>query len=192
MSEDDTEQSTCGDPWFPPGTAGGSTSGGGVSCQTAAPLRSVAEADERSPSPTGCGGREADAAGMGEGGGSDWHSPPRQRPGAQKRTEELHHRPKDQRKPTWRWDEYEVDVLLKGVREYGVGNWVKILQWGKDYGAFVEGDRKSVDLKDKWRNLAKAGRCAEDQGGHLHKNRGRSAEDQGVRRPKAGRGAPDL
>lgn len=46
-----------------------------------------------------------------------------------------------------RWTEDEVDMLVEGVRLFGVGNWRQIL----DYFPF-EG-RTNVNLKDKYRNL---------------------------------------
>lgn len=54
------------------------------------------------------------------------------------------------RRKTVRWSSAEVDGLLDGVREHGVGKWAAIL---RSSGAF-NAVRTSVDLKDKWRNLA--------------------------------------
>ncbi len=54
------------------------------------------------------------------------------------------------RRKTVRWSPAEVDGLLDGVREHGVGKWAAILRSSACFNAV----RTSVDLKDKWRNLA--------------------------------------
>eukprot|EP01135_Chromosphaera_perkinsii_P007107 Nk52_evm6s696 gene=Nk52_evmTU6s696 len=48
------------------------------------------------------------------------------------------------------WEEYEVDMLIKGVKKFGFGNWKTILEM---YPALMERGRTNVDLKDKWRVL---------------------------------------
>ncbi|KAJ7552753.1 hypothetical protein O6H91_06G069300 [Diphasiastrum complanatum] len=56
------------------------------------------------------------------------------------------------------WTKLEEEVLKEGIRRYSKGNgswgfqWARILEYG--YGKFHE-SRTSIDLKDKWRNLAK-------------------------------------
>lgn len=54
------------------------------------------------------------------------------------------------RRKTVRWSAGEVDGLLSGVREHGVGKWAAILRSSPAFNPV----RTSVDLKDKWRNLA--------------------------------------
>lgn len=54
------------------------------------------------------------------------------------------------RRKTVRWSSAEVDGLLEGVREHGVGKWAAILRSSPCFNPV----RTSVDLKDKWRNLA--------------------------------------
>lgn len=54
------------------------------------------------------------------------------------------------RRKTVRWSSAEVDGLLEGVREHGVGKWAAILRSSAAFNTV----RTSVDLKDKWRNLA--------------------------------------
>ena len=54
--------------------------------------------------------------------------------------------------PRMKWLQDEVKNLKRGVRELGVGNWAAIL----DQYKFLS-HRTSVSLKDKWRNLVKAG-----------------------------------
>ena len=51
-----------------------------------------------------------------------------------------------------KWLQYEEENLKRGVRDWGVGNWAAIL----DQYEFLS-QRTSVSLKDKWRNLVKAG-----------------------------------
>jgi Myb-like DNA-binding domain len=53
------------------------------------------------------------------------------------------------RRRTVRWNTREVDALVAGVQQQGVGRWAYILK-GSDAFNLV---RTSVDLKDKWRNL---------------------------------------
>ena len=62
-----------------------------------------------------------------------------------------------QQRVGWTYKE-EVD-LYKGVQKYGVGNWAVI----KKDPTFHFTSRTSVNLKDKWRNLEKAGRLKELQ-----------------------------
>ncbi|POM60582.1 Telomeric repeat binding protein [Phytophthora palmivora] len=50
------------------------------------------------------------------------------------------------------WSTAEVEFLRQGVETYGVGNWKTILSAGQD--VFLS-HRTNVDLKDKWKNLAK-------------------------------------
>lgn len=49
-----------------------------------------------------------------------------------------------------RFSSDEVRRLVRGVLVHGVGHWAHI----RDFYDF--GDRTSVDLKDKWRNLEKS------------------------------------
>lgn len=51
-----------------------------------------------------------------------------------------------------RWTREEEERLLEGLRKHGPGNWKSILR------DFDFGDRTNVNLKDKWRNMQKAGR----------------------------------
>lgn len=53
------------------------------------------------------------------------------------------------RRKTVRWDKDEVQALLEGVMNEGVGKWAAILKASKAFNPV----RTSVDLKDKWRNL---------------------------------------
>jgi len=48
-----------------------------------------------------------------------------------------------------RFSDEEIDNLFKGVARYGIGFWAEI----KGKYSFI--DRKTIDLKDKWRNLLK-------------------------------------
>eukprot|EP00002_Diphylleia_rotans_P009062 TRINITY_DN1906_c0_g4_i1.p1 TRINITY_DN1906_c0_g4~~TRINITY_DN1906_c0_g4_i1.p1 ORF type:complete len:480 (-),score=71.06 TRINITY_DN1906_c0_g4_i1:127-1566(-) len=50
------------------------------------------------------------------------------------------------------WTDEEEKNLIEGVKRFGIGNWTKILSNYEFQG------RKALDLKDKWRNLAKSGR----------------------------------
>eukprot|EP00897_Mesotaenium_endlicherianum_P002249 jgi/Mesen1/2051/ME000150S01141 len=63
-----------------------------------------------------------------------------------------------QRRKTVRWTDGEEAALRAGVRKFSdSGNmWKLILEYGK--GRFNE-HRTAVDLKDKWRNMQKYGRC---------------------------------
>jgi len=56
------------------------------------------------------------------------------------------------RRPKQYWDAQEVEALLEGVKELGLGNWTLIL---KTYRNVFKPTRISSDLKDKWRNLNK-------------------------------------
>jgi len=48
-----------------------------------------------------------------------------------------------------RWNEIEVEMLVRGIVKFGIGHW-------KDITDFYDfGDRTPADLKDKWRNLEK-------------------------------------
>ena len=47
------------------------------------------------------------------------------------------------------WDPEEVANLIKGVKQFGTGNWIKIRK------QYHFNNRSNVDLKDKWRNLSK-------------------------------------
>ncbi|XP_072176061.1 uncharacterized protein [Diadema setosum] len=49
------------------------------------------------------------------------------------------------------WSDEEVENLRKGVERYGTGRWMEILL------SFKFDNRTNVQLKDKWRNLAKNG-----------------------------------
>ncbi|KAK3157675.1 hypothetical protein QOZ80_2AG0126020 [Eleusine coracana subsp. coracana] len=55
------------------------------------------------------------------------------------------------RKNNSRWTQKEVELLVKGISEYGIGRWTEMK--GK---YFKHSIRTSVNLKDKWRNLLKA------------------------------------
>lgn len=71
-----------------------------------------------------------------------------------RRKDSLVAQPKRRRIGTYRhssralWDPEEVQNLIKGVKLYGIGRWMKIR---KNF-EFAE-HRTNVDLKDKWRNL---------------------------------------
>ncbi|XP_078662704.1 uncharacterized protein LOC144906376 [Branchiostoma floridae x Branchiostoma belcheri] len=62
---------------------------------------------------------------------------------------------KGQVRSRFKWAEYEVENLIKGVQEYGVGHWSEIL----DNYRFK--NRTNVNLKDKWRQLVKSGTVRE-------------------------------
>jgi len=53
-------------------------------------------------------------------------------------------------RPRKRWSEEEVQSLYKGVAKFGTGQWAKIRD---EFGFNMS--RRSVDLKDKWRNEEK-------------------------------------
>ncbi|RLN40200.1 hypothetical protein C2845_PM01G41570 [Panicum miliaceum] len=55
------------------------------------------------------------------------------------------------RKNSKHWTPPEVNKLVKGVSEYGVGNWTMVK---KSY--FKRSFRKPSQLKDKWRDLVRA------------------------------------
>jgi hypothetical protein len=56
------------------------------------------------------------------------------------------------RRPKNPWTDYEVQLLEDGIRDFGSGQWAKILaRHGRGDGGFLAG-RTSVDLKDKARN----------------------------------------
>ncbi|XP_062200296.1 uncharacterized protein LOC133902981 [Phragmites australis] len=55
------------------------------------------------------------------------------------------------RKNNSRWTQKEVESLVNGVSEYGVGRWTEVK---RTY--FSPSVRTAVNLKDKWRNLLKA------------------------------------
>lgn len=54
------------------------------------------------------------------------------------------------RRKTVRWNPAEVEALLGGVRELGVGKWAAILRMSSVFAK----TRTSIDLKDKWRNVS--------------------------------------
>eukprot|EP01047_Picozoa_sp_COSAG01_P051474 COSAG01_NODE_5316_length_4320_cov_7.936792_3_plen_203_part_00 len=56
--------------------------------------------------------------------------------------------PRKKRRQYTRWTEDEVRVLKEGVRVFGRGKWLQILDWGMEFN-----NRSAVDLKDKWRTL---------------------------------------
>jgi len=60
------------------------------------------------------------------------------------------------RRKTARWEEAEVEALMALTTELGRANWARKLAVGLERGVFS--GRTQVDLKDKWRNLEKAGR----------------------------------
>ncbi|TVU30529.1 hypothetical protein EJB05_22159, partial [Eragrostis curvula] len=55
------------------------------------------------------------------------------------------------RKNNSRWTQEEVELLVKGISEYGIGKWTEMK--AKYFSLSI---RTSVNLKDKWRNLLKA------------------------------------
>ncbi|KAL6641003.1 hypothetical protein ACP70R_019184 [Stipagrostis hirtigluma subsp. patula] len=55
------------------------------------------------------------------------------------------------RKCNKHWTEEEVELLVNGITEYGVGHWTEVR---RKY--FPKSVRTAVNLKDKWRNLRKA------------------------------------
>ncbi|KAK9131576.1 hypothetical protein Sjap_012063 [Stephania japonica] len=55
------------------------------------------------------------------------------------------------RRQTKRWTSFEEQKLRDAVKTYGKGNWKVILMMSSN----VFGDRTTIDLKDKWRNLIK-------------------------------------
>ncbi|GAV63174.1 Myb_DNA-binding domain-containing protein, partial [Cephalotus follicularis] len=57
------------------------------------------------------------------------------------------------RRTVKRWSLEEEDALRKAVKDFGSGNWKVILDHNRDL--FPE--RTQVDLKDKWRNMARCG-----------------------------------
>ena len=58
---------------------------------------------------------------------------------------------RDARRPRIEWTLEETDTLINAVNELGEGNWAAILG---NYADEFHSSRTSVDLKDKWRNLA--------------------------------------
>jgi hypothetical protein len=52
-----------------------------------------------------------------------------------------------------RWTEDEVNTLRRGVLKFGLGAWAKVLEYGNGFG-----DRGSLDIRDKVRNMFKSGR----------------------------------
>lgn len=69
----------------------------------------------------------------------------------------LHKGPQNRRVRN-KWDPQEVKWLRNGVAKHGEGCWTKILN---DSAFKFKADRTVVDLKDKWRNLAKYSRYSE-------------------------------
>lgn len=63
------------------------------------------------------------------------------------------------------WSALEEELVFKGAREHGVGNWALI------HANYLK-DRTNVDIKDKWRNMMKKGRLSElaRKFGPLHVN----------------------
>lgn len=61
--------------------------------------------------------------------------------------------PTPKRRKTCRWSPEQTDAFVKLVYTHGPGNWKAILEGSSD----TFNNRTQVDLKDKWRNLAKAG-----------------------------------
>ena len=64
------------------------------------------------------------------------------------------------RRATNRWSDEEVETLVRLVQEHGEGRWTAILTAGG--GTFSSRARTAVDLKDKWRNLARASERARE------------------------------
>ena len=64
------------------------------------------------------------------------------------------------RRATNRWSDEEVETLVRLVQEHGEGRWTAILTAGG--GTFSSRTRTAVDLKDKWRNLARASERARE------------------------------
>lgn len=54
---------------------------------------------------------------------------------------------KQKRRP---WTAEEDELLKKGLKEYGVGNWSIIRE-------IMKLDRSGQQIKDRWRNMIKAG-----------------------------------
>eukprot|EP00475_Leptophrys_vorax_P027654 TRINITY_DN3944_c1_g1_i1.p1 TRINITY_DN3944_c1_g1~~TRINITY_DN3944_c1_g1_i1.p1 ORF type:complete len:324 (+),score=87.97 TRINITY_DN3944_c1_g1_i1:170-1141(+) len=81
--------------------------------------------------------------------GSDIPEPKRSRT----RNKENSNDPATPRSAKCRWTKEEEKTLRRGVDEFGAGKWKQI--WSK---YFRKGRRSQVDLKDKWRNLQKAGK----------------------------------
>jgi len=48
------------------------------------------------------------------------------------------------------WTKEEMDLLVEGVEEFGVGKWADIKQ-----KFFPDSMRTEVDIKDKYRNMTK-------------------------------------
>ncbi|KAL4441879.1 hypothetical protein ABPG77_003795 [Micractinium sp. CCAP 211/92] len=63
-----------------------------------------------------------------------------------------------QRRRPKRWSDEEEAELVRLVKLHGRGSWALIEKEGAD---MFQGRRKQVDLKDKWRNIVKAGRINE-------------------------------
>lgn len=51
------------------------------------------------------------------------------------------------------WKKEELDVLIRGVEEYGLSNWRRVLEAGKDV---FDKRRRPVDLIDKYRQYTKS------------------------------------
>lgn len=60
---------------------------------------------------------------------------------------------KEKRAQRVKWRPEEITALHKGVEKHGAGRWAVIL---REFAEDFDPVRISVDLKDKWRNLAKA------------------------------------
>ncbi|KAG2548794.1 hypothetical protein PVAP13_9KG215400 [Panicum virgatum] len=95
------------------------------------------------------------------------------------------------RKNNEHWTQYEVQQLVNGVSEYGVGKWKAMKE-----KYFLTSIRTPVHLKDKWKNLVKA--CKKENGrmllpldqallerimeidrSHPYPRQGNSAQEQG-------------
>ncbi|CEP01257.1 Myb-like DNA-binding domain containing protein [Plasmodiophora brassicae] len=72
----------------------------------------------------------------------------------------LHHVPSPaggkERRKTKKWTRFEEENIIKGIGEFGEGNWKDIL-----LAYEFQSGRTTVDIKDKWRNMARRRRQTE-------------------------------
>lgn len=61
-----------------------------------------------------------------------------------------------QRRKTKKWTRFEEENIIKGIGEFGEGNWKDIL-----LAYEFQSGRTTVDIKDKWRNMARRRRQTE-------------------------------